>query len=193
VYGFFVRGIFNILPFQSTISRVRLYWLPLNIGPGYSYEEKHSFFTLGLSTTIPLLNRNEGPIAEAEAHRIEASTAFLERQAQAIIRSERVLTAYTAALNEQVEVQSLLKLQDSQLRNLQEAIRVGTDNRLSLDSAEIQRWVLARAQLDALSRAQKAFGELEDAVQRPLDPGEKFIIAPESPDLRVPAKHDAQR
>src|SRR3984893_948658 len=131
----------------------------INIGPGYTFEEKHSFFTFGLSTTIPVFNRTEGPIAEAEAHRIEASTAFLQRQAQAITRSERALAAYSAALDEQAEVQSLSKLQDSQLQLLQEAIRGGTDNRLSFDSVEIQSWALARAQLDALLHAQIAFGE----------------------------------
>ncbi|HEV7512770.1 MAG TPA: TolC family protein [Candidatus Acidoferrum sp.] len=161
----------------------------INIGPGYTYEERHSFFTLGLSTTLPLFNRNEGPIAEAEAHRVEASTSFLERQAQAITRSERALAAYRSALNEQAEVQSLSKLQDSQLQLLQEAIRAGTDNRLNLDSVEIQSWVLTRAQLDALSRARKTFGELEDAIQRPLEPGEKFIITSESPALRAPANN----
>jgi hypothetical protein len=61
---------------------------------------------------------------------------------------------------------------------LQDAIRAGTDNRLNLDSLEIQRWVLARAQLDALSRAQKTFGELEDAVQRPLDPARNLSSIP---------------
>jgi cobalt-zinc-cadmium efflux system outer membrane protein len=165
----------------------------INIGPGYTFEERQSFFTVGLSTTLPLFNRNQGPIAEAEAHRIEASTAFLERQAQAITRSEGALAAYSAALNEQAAVQSLSKLQDSQLQILQDAIRVGADNRLNLDSVEIQSWVLARAQLDALSRARKTFGELEDAVQRPLDPGEKFIIAPEAPALRAPAKQEGRR
>jgi cobalt-zinc-cadmium efflux system outer membrane protein len=165
----------------------------INIGPGYTYEEKHSFFTVGLSTTLPIFNRNQGPIAEAEAHRMEASTAFLEKQAQAITRSERALAAYSATLNELAEVQSFSKLQDSQLQILQDAIRAGNDNRLSLDGVEIQSWVLERAQLDALSRARKTFGELEDAVQRPLDPGEKFIIAPESPALRPPVKHEARR
>jgi outer membrane protein TolC len=165
----------------------------INIGPGYTYEEKHSFFTVGLSTTLPLFNRNEGPIAEAEARRIEASAAFVERQAQAIIRSERALAGYIAALNEKAEVQSLLKLQDSQLEILQEAIRAGTDNRLSLDGVEIQSWVLARAQLDALSRAQKTFGDLEDALQRPLDPTERLVITPESPVLRAPAKRERQQ
>jgi hypothetical protein len=42
---------------------------------------------------------------------------------------------------------------------------------------------VARARLDALARAQSALGELEDAVQRPLDPGDMFPINPESPAL----------
>ena len=59
-------------------------------------------------------------------------------------------------------------------------LRAGADYRLSLDAVEIQLSVLARARLDALARSQPALGNLEDAVQRPLAPGEAFL-APESP------------
>jgi len=160
----------------------------INIGPGYTYEEKHSFFTVGFSTVVPLFNRNQGPIAEAEARRKEAASAFLERQAQVIAKSERALAVYTAALKELAESESLRKLQETQLQIMQQTIRAGTDNRLSLDTIEIQSWVLARAQLDALLRAQRALGELEGAVQRPLDPGGMFTITPESPALIGPPK-----
>jgi cobalt-zinc-cadmium efflux system outer membrane protein len=160
----------------------------INIGPGYTYEETHSFFTVGFSTTVPLFNRNQGPIAGAEARRREAAAAFLERQAQVIARSERALAVYTAALKEMAEAESLRKLQETQLQVIQQAIRVGADNRLSLDSMEIQSWVLDRARLDALTRAQRALGDLEDAVQRPLDPGGTFSVTPESPPLIGPPK-----
>src|SRR5713226_7368369 len=160
----------------------------INIGPGYTYEEKHSFFTLGLSTAVPLFNRNQGPIAEAEAHRKDAAAAFLERQAQIIAKSERALAVYTAALKEQAEGESLRKLQESQLQIMQQTIRAGADNRLSLDNVEIQSWVLARAQIDALLRAHRALGELQDAVQRPLAPDEMFTITPELPALIGPPK-----
>ncbi len=40
-----------------------------NIGPGYTYEERNSFFTVGFSTSLPVFNRNQGPIAEAESRR----------------------------------------------------------------------------------------------------------------------------
>lgn len=160
----------------------------INIGPGYTYEEKHSFFTLGFSTTVPLFNRNQGPIAEAESRRKEAAAAFLERQAQIIAKSERALALYAAALEELAEAESLRKLQETQLQIVQQTIRAGADNRLSLDNVEIQSWVLARARLDALARAQRALGDLEDAVQRPLDPGEMFTITSRSPALIGPPK-----
>ena len=71
---------------------------------------------------------------------------------------------------------------------MQQTVRAGADNRLSLENVEIQTRVLARAQLDALARAQRALGELEDAVQRPLDPGEIFTVTPESSALIGPPK-----
>jgi outer membrane protein, heavy metal efflux system len=160
----------------------------INIGPGYTYEETHSFFTLGASTTVPLFNRNQGPIAEAEAHRQESAAAFLERQAQVIAKSERALAVYSAALKELSEAESLRKLQENQLQITQQAIRSGTDIRLSLDGVQIQILILDRARLDALVRAQRALGELEDAVQKPLDPGVVFNITPEAPALLGPPK-----
>jgi outer membrane protein, heavy metal efflux system len=161
----------------------------INIGPGYTYEETHSFFTLGASTTVPLFNRNQGPIAEAEAHRQESAAAFIERQAQVIAKSERALAVYTAALKELSEAESLRKLQENQLQITQQAIRSGADIRLSLDGVEIQILILDRARLDALVRAQRALGELEDAVQKPLDPGGVFNITPEAPALLGPPKN----
>ena len=160
----------------------------INIGPGYTYEETHSFFTVGFSTTVPLFNRNQGPIAEAEAHRKEAAAAFLERQAQVIARGERALAVYTAALKEVAEAESLSRFQETQLQITQQAIHAGAGTQLSLDNVEIQTWVLGRARLDALARAQRALGELEDAVQRPLDPGGIVTITPDSPGLIGPRK-----
>ena len=152
----------------------------INIGPGYTYEETHSFFTVGASTTLPLFNRNEGPIAEANAHRQEAAAVFLNTQAQVIARSERALAAYISALKEMAEAEALRQLQETQLQSIQQSIRAGADIRLTLDGAEIQNSILARSKLDALARAQRALSDLEDAVQRPLGPSDAFPISPDS-------------
>jgi outer membrane protein TolC len=159
----------------------------VQIGPGYTYEEKNNFFILGLSTTLPLFNRNQGPIAEAEARRREAAAVFSEKQAQVIAGSERALALYTAALKELAETdQSLRKLQDDHLQMMQRAVQVGQEDRLGLNGVQIESSVVARMRLDAVARAQSALGALEDAVQRPLDPSGMFSIDPESPALNKP-------
>lgn len=145
----------------------------LVIGPGYTYEEKNNFFTIGISTTLPIFNRNQGPIAEAEARRKEAAAAFLEKQAQVIAESERALALYTAALKEFTEADvSLGNLQNEQEQMMRRAVGVGEEDRLALNGVRIESSLLARARLDALNRALGALGSLEDAVQRPLDPGD---------------------
>jgi outer membrane protein, heavy metal efflux system len=60
-----------------------------NIGSGYTCEERDSFFTVGLSTSLPLFDRNQGPIQEAEARRAQAAATFLQTEAQVIENSER--------------------------------------------------------------------------------------------------------
>ena len=152
-----------------------------NIGPGYTYEEQNSFFTVGFSTSLPVFNRNKGPIKEAKGRREQAAAAFRQTQAQAIERSERALAVYTAAVKEVAEAQSLYQLQEAQVRIVQQGIGAGADYRLNLDGVQIQVSLLAQARLDALARAQQAFGDLEDSLQQPLAPGEMLPIGPESP------------
>ena len=83
-------------------------------------------------------------------------------------------------MREVAEAQSMYQLQETQLETVQQAIRAGAETRLSLDSVQIQLSVLARARLDALGRAQRALGDLENAVQRPLDQDAIFQIAPDA-------------
>ena len=151
------------------------------IGPGYTFEEKNNFFTLGLSTTLPLFNRNQGPIAEAEARRKGAGASFLEKQAQVIAESERAVALYVAALKELGEAdRSLHGLQQGRLQMAARAAQIGQEDRLSLIGVQLETSVVSRARLDSLARAQSALGELEDAVQRPLDPGDIFSVNPDS-------------
>jgi outer membrane protein TolC len=162
----------------------------LQIGPGYTYEELNNFFTLGLSAMLPVFNRNQGPIAEAEARRKIAAAAFLEKQAQVIAESEKSLARYEAALNELAEADhSLRSLHDAQLHTMQQAVQLGEEDRLALNGVQIENSVLARTRLDALARAQSALGELEDAVQRPLDPGDASAAKPTPSSLNQPLKH----
>jgi outer membrane protein TolC len=164
----------------------------INIGPGYTYEERNSFFTLGFSSSVPVFNRNQGPIAEADARRKEASAAFLQTQAQVVAKSERAFAVYTFALRELAEAESLYLLQDTQLQSIQQAIRAGAETQLNLDGLQIQLSVLARSRLDALTRAQRALGDLEDAVQRPFDQDGLFQIVFETAPVKQPPNGSAR-
>jgi outer membrane protein TolC len=153
----------------------------VEIGPGYQYEEKNSFFTLGLSSTLPIFNRNQGPIAEAEARRKESEAAFLATQAQVIAQSETALARYDAALKELAEAdESLNKIQTVQEQMARRAVASGESDRLELNGVLLQGSAAAKARLDALGRAQTALGELENAVQRPLAPGDLMPPIPDS-------------
>jgi len=160
------------------------------IGPGYAFEEGSNYFTLGYSVTLPIFNRNQGPIAEAEAQRKAAAAAFLATQANAIARSEEALARYQGALRE-------LNGADEALRQLEHVVvpvqrrtvAAGEADQLALNAVLLQRPALAQAWLTALGRAQSALGALEDAVQRPLDPDGVSLpgpVAPHNPRKRVP-------
>jgi len=161
----------------------------IQIGPGYTYEETHSFFTLALSATLPIFNRNQGPIAEAEARRKEAAANFLATQAHVIAESEAALARYRSALKELDEVEhTLTRLQAVREEMERHAVQLGESDSLALNGVVLEMSSVASARLDALGRAQIALGELEDAVQRPLEAGQIAPLTPESPTLKQPTK-----
>lgn len=144
----------------------------ISIGPGYTYEEKHSYFTVGLSATLPVFDHNAGPIAEAEARRQKAQAEFVETQAQAIARSERALALYGAAVAQLAEANRFAELQSGRREATRKSVQAGELGRLDLADADIEHSVAARARLQALGQVQRALGDLEDAIERPLTPGD---------------------
>jgi outer membrane protein, heavy metal efflux system len=163
------------------------------LGPGYTFEERNSFFTVGVSVALPILNRNQGPIAEAEARRKEVGASFLATQARVIAESEAALTRYRAALKELVQAdESLNRVQVVREQMAQRMVRLGESDRLGLDAVILEGLALASGRLDAFGRAQGALGELEDAVQRPLEPGDRAPLTPDSSVLREPRKESHQ-
>jgi cobalt-zinc-cadmium efflux system outer membrane protein len=154
----------------------------LQIGPGYQYEEMHHFFTVAASLTLPIFNRNQGPIAEAEARRKGAADTFLATQAQVIAESEAALTRYRASLQQLAEADlSLLQIQTQREQMSRRSLRAGEIDQLTLSGVLVEGSAAAKARLDALGQAQAALGELEGALQRPLATGELPPLIPQLP------------
>lgn len=143
----------------------------VTLGPGYDFDEGHNKFSIGVGLTLPVFNRNQGPIAEAEARRREAGARFLSTQARVIAESERALAQYQAAERQLAEAdQSLATLQTTQEQLARRAVELGESDRLALNGVLLQGTAAAAARLGALRGARTALGALEDAVQRPLAP-----------------------
>ncbi len=141
----------------------------VRLQPGYQFSNKQSTFAFGLALELPVLNQNQGPIAEAQARRSKSAADFLALQAQIIGELHRARAQYQGALAELREVEtSLSEIQHRTEKLTQRAVELGESDRLALTSVQLQRIIVSRARLDALRRAQTALGALEDAVQRPL-------------------------
>jgi cobalt-zinc-cadmium efflux system outer membrane protein len=144
----------------------------LDLSPGYAFEEGTHLITFGTALILPLLNRNHGPIAEAEARRSEAEARFKGLQAQAIGEMEIALARYHGGLAEFAEAdQRLMRIQQVREAAMRRAVEAGEEDRLALAGVQVESAVAARARLEAMRRVQSALGALEDAVQQPLAPG----------------------
>ena len=141
----------------------------IHIGPGYTFDAGAHKFALPVSgISLPLFNRNEGPIAQAQAQRKEAAARFNALQTQAINDTDRAVQGYRAALTNLHLADALLLSQRRQQQVLQEGLRAGATDRLTLTLAQGKAYGYELAHLDALIRVQQAIGQLEDAMQRPL-------------------------
>jgi outer membrane protein TolC len=148
-----------------------------SIGPGYQLEERNSFVTIVFSTVLPVFNRNEGPIAEAEAARKRAAADFVAIQAQGIAQADAALAGYRFPFAELQQAKTaLVALQTERAGMQRRAVALGESDQLSLNGVLLEGSAAALVELDALSRVQTALGSLEDAVQRPLQ-GD-FVVPP---------------
>jgi phage baseplate assembly protein W len=134
------------------------------------FDQGENKFAIGLALTLPVFNRNEGPIAEAEAARLEARARFLGLQAAAIGEVERARAAYGAALAELSDAGAARAAFEALERATEHAVAAGEEGRSALATVRVQRAASARVELEALGRARRALGALEDALRQPLDP-----------------------
>jgi outer membrane protein TolC len=140
----------------------------VHLNPGYELDQTDNKWTLGLTVELPMLNQNQGAIAEAQAKRAEAAAHFLTVQANAISEIDSALIGYDAALQKSAIAKNLLADLQKQLDSVRAQARLGEADALTLANAEASYCAGAQNELDALARAQQALGALEDAAQSPL-------------------------
>lgn len=163
----------------------------VSLGPGYLWDQGAVKWSLALSLVLPLLNRNEGPIAEAEARRKEAATVFLSIQAQAIAEVDQALTGYGPAFQMFETADALLRDQQKKERAAAAAFKAGGTDRLAWLSARYETATAELARINALSQAQQVLGHLEDALHRPIG-GNTLPATAEQAALSKPLRYGEQ-
>lgn len=143
----------------------------LHLGPGYAWDQGENKFTLGISLTLPVFNRNRGPIAEAEARRREAAAAFGATQAHVISEVELAFAGYRDALGKLETADALLNRQRQRVHSIERSLTAGAIDRLEFLQAQAELGTNELSHAAAFNEAQLALGALEDAMQRPAVPG----------------------
>lgn len=141
----------------------------LHLGPGYTFDQGMNRFTLPASgISLPLFNRNQGSIDQAEARRREMAANVNALQATALNDIARALANYRTTLDSLKQNESLLTAQKQQIAALQLSFRSGETDRLTFSLAQATAYTNELTRLEALVQVQQAIGLLEDAMQRPL-------------------------
>jgi outer membrane protein, heavy metal efflux system len=143
----------------------------LHLGPGYAWNSGSAGdnqWELGVTLTLPLLNHNEGPVAEAVAKRAQVAAHFLTVQADAVAEIDSALAGYRAALEQVATAKTLLDNSQKQLDSVRAQAQAGEVDPLAVANAEVAFATGAQNRLNALVQAQQSLGQLEDAIQSPL-------------------------
>jgi cobalt-zinc-cadmium efflux system outer membrane protein len=144
----------------------------INLAGGYSWEVNENIFELFPVVTLPLMNQNQGPIAEARARRSQVAAEFDGLQDSIIGQANGALTAYQGALAALHQGSRSAAFSENRLNAMRRAARLGDIDALTLATAQLETVVAEQSKLMALAGAQSALGALEDAVQRPLGNGD---------------------
>jgi len=152
----------------------------IHLGPGYNFDDSENKWKFGLSVTLPVYNRNQGPIAEAEARRHEVAARFTALQARVMGEINQALAGYREALRKLKTAEALLAAEKTQEESAQARFKAGETDRLALLSARLVLETANLSRVKAFYQAQQALGLLEDAIKSPLGPSGWIPVALEA-------------
>lgn len=152
----------------------------LYLGPGYNWDQGTQEWLLGFAANLPIMNQNQGPIAEACARRKEAAQLFRALQASIIGEVEWSLSGYYAVLEKLKSAGSLLESQEEQYRYASELFAAGEMDQIFYLTAKSNYLSASQLYFNVVVEAQQSLGALEDGLQCPLelDLALKEIVCP---------------
>ncbi len=167
----------------------------LHLGPGYAWNNGNAGdnqWSLGLSLELPILDQNQGPIAEAEARRKLAAAKFVELQSQVIGEIDRAVAGWHVARGQLKTGNAVLAAERQQQKSAQAQLEAGAADHLDFLNAQLEFDSASLDQLENETQLQEAVGQLEDALQSPLTLPDSVIqqIQKNPGETNTPSKHE---
>lgn len=148
----------------------------LHLGNGYQWDQGESKWSFGVGLELPVLNRNQGPIAEAEAQRQQAAAKVLAAQARALGEIDRAWDLLDALGDAQQRADAWQRQLQEQVRLTEARLNAGGADVVEVESSRLELAVSALASLDLATRTAQAEAQLEAALQRPI--AALFLLPP---------------
>jgi len=151
----------------------------IHIGPGYQLDQTDNKWTLGFSLELPIFNRNKGPIAEAEARRTEAASQFLALQARITAQINTAMASSNNAAEQFHAADALLTDLRKREETAKASFELGEISKLEYLGLRLETTSADLARIQALNEIQQAAGDLEEALQSPLDVKDWILETPD--------------
>lgn len=136
----------------------------VHLGPGYQYDGGEHKFTLGMTLELPILNQNQGPIAEARAHCAEVAARFTALQSKIIAEMDHAASSYEVSQKNLKTLAEFVAAQRAQRESISAQINAGAADPMDLLNLQLEIGQSEVAQFDAKVKAHQAYAVLEDAT-----------------------------
>ena len=141
----------------------------ISISPGYEFDQDDNKWQIGFQLTLPIFNRNRGSIAEAEAKRKRAAAEFMSLQARVLGEIETAAVAFQTDRQQLITADEMLEQARQQADIALKQYAAGAVSKQTVLSSQLEETAAALARLDLQVKAQTSMGELEYALQTPLN------------------------
>jgi cobalt-zinc-cadmium efflux system outer membrane protein len=147
---------------------VRRQYPDVHVAPGLGWDQGAFRWALAASAEIPLFNRHEGAIAEAEARRAAAAARILALQARIFGDLDVALAGEASARARLEEAERVVSAMNALVASARKTFEAGEIDRLTLRSQEAEATLAGIDRWTAWFELQRARVAVETAVEQPI-------------------------
>lgn len=165
----------SLLDFEAADAEVKLavaqQYPSFSITPGFLWDQGDNVWSLAVDLLLPATLTHGPALRAAQAQREASATQALALQSAVLGEVDACAAVYARARGAADAAQQALHPQQARSAQIQRRFDGGQADRLELTLSRIEALLVERRAANARVQAQRALGELEDAMQQPLPGG----------------------